>query len=312
MVVEAQKKTLEISTTIEDLRRTHTAIKEANDSRVHAIQEENRNLDSELAAKESKLNVEERIIEDQIYEARAKLLRRIILCNLKNKLSILEPIATPDNALSIIYSGKFALVYDIITQGGKPVNKCEYKVSIKLRGQTALNSLLNVVWPPYKETYWGWRDDLPRYFQRDFKSEEDARTYGERNRARVCQPLIEGMKQLEQEIEAATTDIDEVFDFRLTTSSALGSGSSRDRQFKIVSAEKHKLILAPFPSSWERDYDEIKPYTVTVTQQNYQLTIENHRFAGEARDLSYAIRNYFTTDFQAIEADTHQEIPNPY
>jgi hypothetical protein len=79
-----------------------------------------------------------------------------------------------------------------------------------------------------------------------------------------------------------------------------------------VSAEKHTLTLSPVLSSYDRQVEKIQPYTITVTQQGYGLTIAGHRFAGQARDIKYAINSYFHTEFKAIEADAQQEIQNPY
>jgi hypothetical protein len=77
MVIEARTKTQQIEHDIEQARKTQAAIKEANDERIRKIQEESRQLDSELGSKEITLNKEKSEIDTQIWEARAKLLRRL-------------------------------------------------------------------------------------------------------------------------------------------------------------------------------------------------------------------------------------------
>jgi len=238
MVLEARTKTQEIEQGVEQARETNKAIKQANDERIRKIQEENRELDSELGSKEIMLNKAKSEIETQIYEAKAKLLRRIILCNLKNLLKDLPPDSAPD-ALSTIFTGRFAIVYDRITTGSKPVNKYEWIVSIKLAEQVSRSGLLKYVWATYDEIHWGWRDELPQFYQRDFKTEEEAKAYAERNRAKICQELIKGIRQVEWEIEGANDNIDEVFDFRLLGS--VVDPYSRADKFRVVSAEKHKF-----------------------------------------------------------------------
>lgn len=311
MVLEARTKTQQIEHDIEQARDTNRAIKAANDERIRKIQEENRELDSELGAKEITLNKAKSEIERQVFESRAKLLRRIILCNLKNLLKGLQATSGPENPLSTIYTGRFLTIYDAIAIGNKPVNKYEWIVRVKLAEQVGLSGLLAYVWPAYREIHWGWRDESPQFYQRDFKSEEEAKAYAERNRARICEKFIEGIRQVEQEIEEANDNIDDVFDFRLLIDSVLDPRYSQSDKFKIVSAEKHQLILAPVLSSYDREVEKIQPYTITVTQQGYGLTIAGHRFTGQARDIKYAIHKYFNTEFKAIEADTQQEIQNP-
>lgn len=311
MVLEARAKTQEIEQGVEQARETNRAIKQANDERIRKIQNENSELDSELGAKEIMLNKAKREIESQIYEARAKLLRRIILCNLKNLLKDLPADSAPDYALSTIFTGRFAIVYDRITTGSKPVNKYEWIVGVKLAEQVSRSGLLKYVWSTHDEIHWGFRDELPQFYQRDFKTEEEAKAYAERNRVKLCQKLIEGIRQVEWEIEGASNNIDEVFDFRFLIDSVIDPQYSQSDKFQAVSAEKHQLILAPFLSRYGREVEKIQPYTITVTQQGYQLTIAGHRFAAQARDIKYALYKYFHTEFKAIEADTQQEISNP-
>lgn len=301
----------ELELDIEQTKKTHRNIKEMNDERIRKIQNENRELDSELGVKEVTFNKARSEIESEIWEARAKLLRRITLCNLKNLKDLQIPIF--GNILSIIYEGKFAVVCDEITIGSKPVNKYEWIVRIELPSHSehpTLRDLLGRVWHTYKEIHWGWGRDDSQFYQRDFKSEEDAKAYAERNRAKICKSLIEGIKQVEHEIEMANGNIDEVFDFRLIIDSILDSGYSRSTKFRVVSAEKRQLILTPELSSYDREVDKIQPYTITVMQQGYQLTIAGHRYSGEAREIKYAVNRYFGMEFKAIEADTQQEIQN--
>jgi hypothetical protein len=121
MVIEARTKTQQIEHDIEQARKTQAAIKEANDERIRKIQEESRQLDSELGSKEITLNKEKSEIDTQIWEARAKLLRRIILCKLKNLLKDLPGDSAPDYALSTIFKGRFAIVYDRVpTDNSRP------------------------------------------------------------------------------------------------------------------------------------------------------------------------------------------------
>lgn len=312
IVLEAQTKTQQIEHDIEQARNTSRAIKEANDERIRNIQNENIRLDEELAEKERTLNKAKQEIESQIYELRAKLLRRIILCNLKNLLKDLPADSTPDYALSTIYKGRFAIVYDRVTIGSKPINKYEWIVGVKLAEQVSRSGLLKYVWSTHDEIHWGFRDELPQFYQRDFKSEEEAKAYAERNRARICEKLVEGIRQVEQEIETANDNIDDVFDFRLLIDSILDPQYSQALSFKVVSAEKHQVILTPVLSRYDREVHKIQPYTISVTQEGYQLTITGHRFAGQSRDIKYAIYKYFHTEFKAIDADTQQEIQNPY
>jgi hypothetical protein len=190
MVLEARTKTQQVEHDIEQARKTQRAIKEANDERMRKIQEENRELDSELGSKEILLNKAKSEIETQIYGARAKLLRRIILCNLQNLVKDLPADSVPDNALSTIYKRRFAIVYDRVTIGSKPVNKYEWIVGIKLAEQVSRSDLLKHVWTAHREIHWGWRDEESQFYQRDFKTEEEAKTYGERNRERLCKKLI--------------------------------------------------------------------------------------------------------------------------
>lgn len=317
MVLEARTKTQEIEQGVEQARETNKAIKQANDERIRKIQEENQELDSQLGVKEITLNKAKSEIETQIYEAKAKLLRRIILCNLKNLLKKEVKTGIPENILSTIYTGRFATIYDEITVGNKTVNKYEWIVRTKLaepleKTYFGLRDLLAVVWSTYKEIHWGFsRDELAAFFQRDFKSEEEAKAYAERNRAKICQELIKGIRQVEWEIEGANDNIDEVFDFRLLESVLDPHYSQYDKFQVVAGTEKHKLVLSPVLSSYDRNVEKIQPYTVTVTQQGYQLTIAGHRFSGQASQIKYATCRYFTTEFKAIEADTQQEIQNP-
>jgi len=313
MVVEARRKTQQVEHDIEQARKTQRAIKEANDERIRKIQEENRELDSQLATKEITLNKAKSEIETQIHEAKAKLLRRIVICNLKNLLKNVPTDDAPEDALSTIYTGRFAIVYDEITVGNKPVNCNEWKVRIKIpetKGHT-LNSLLEHAWVTYRELHRNYAETSFQFYQRDFKSEEDAKAYAERNKAKICQKLIEGIEQFERETEEANGNIDEVFDFRLITDSVINAPYSHSQNFRVVSAKKHQLKLAPLLSNYERAVEKIQPYTITIMQQGYQLTIAGHRFSGQAREIKYAICRYFNTEFKAIEADTHQEIQNP-
>lgn len=173
-----------------------------------------------------------------------------------------------------------------------------------------LRDLLKVVWPTFGEIQWGWRrDDTSAFFERDLPTEEAAKGYGERNRARICSSLVEGIRQVEKEIEEANANINEVFDFRLITDSPIRGSYSNDREaFTVVSAEKHRLVASPVLSSYDRNIEKIRPYTITVTQQGYQLVMECHRFTYQARVLKDEVNRIFTTSFTAIEADTQQEI----
>lgn len=312
MVLKARKQTQNIDRTIKQDRDTLRIIKEMNDRRIRLIQEESQKLDSEQSAKEARLNKAKSVIENQIWEARAKLLRRIILCNLKNLLKGIQSPSAPDNILSTIYAGQFAVVYDDITIGSKPVNQYEWNVRVELAEEPSLRGLLESVWPAYREIHWGYGGESRTFYQRDFKSEEKAKGYAERNRAKICQKLIEGIKQVEQEISMAISNIDTVFDFRLIIHSTLDPQYSGSEKFLVASARKHKLVLTPVLSVYDEEVQKIKPYTITVTQRGYQLTIKGHRFSSQARDIKYALYKYFKVEFKAIEADTHQEIQNPY
>jgi len=314
MVLEARTKTQEIEQGVEQARETNKAIKQANDERIRKIQEENRELDSQLGTKEITLNKAKSEIESQIHEAKAKLLRRIIFCNLKNLLKDLQaPSVFGENVLSTIYTGRFAIVFDEITVGSKPVNCNEWKVRIKILETKGygLNSLLEDIWTTYRELRRNYAETTFQFYQRDFKSEEEAKVYAERNRAKICQELIKGIKQVEWEIEGANDNIDEVFDFRLLESVLDPQYSQYDKFQVVAGTEKHKLVLSPVLSSYDRNVEKIQPYTVTVTQQGYQLTIAGHRFPAQASQIKYATCRYFTTGFKAIEADTQQEIQNP-
>jgi hypothetical protein len=318
MVLEARANDEKVEKTIAQLRETHRAIKEANDVRIEKIQEENRQLDNELASKEANQRQLQKENEAEIQEARAKLLRRIHLCNLKN-LHLQKGqsyMSLPEDKLSVVHAGLFCTVFDRITISSKPVNCYEWKIEVVLpeTKEHVLNSLLEKTWKFYRELARGFgADSILSFVQRDFKSEEDAKGFAERNKERICGSLIESIKQLEAEIDQATESMDEVFDFRLIFGSDLHSPYSRrnDEQFQIVSAEKHQLVLSPFLSNYDRRVEKILPYTVTVTQQGYDLSIANHRFSGQARSIKYAINEFFTTEFQATEADTQQKVPNP-
>lgn len=310
MVLQGRTKIRGLELDIEQIKKTHIDIKEMNDERIRKIQNENRELDSELGVKEATFNKTKSEIETQFYDARARLLRRITLCNLKNLLNGLETITPPESAISTVYVGRFAVIYDEISIGDKPVNMYEWVVGIKLAEQLKLRDLLPQVWSTFREIHWGYRDERARFYQRDFKSEEKAKAYAERNRAKTCQELVTGIKQVEQEIEMANSDIDEVFDFRLLIDSEFRASASRSETFRVVSAEKHQLILSPILSSYDKEVEKLQPYAITVTQQGYQLTIAGHRFATQAREIKYAIYKYFNTEFKAIEADTKQEIRN--
>jgi len=311
MVLQGRMKIQGLELDIEQIKKTHRHIKEMNDERIRKIQNENRELDSELGVKEATFNKTKSEIETQFCEARAKLLRRITLCNLKNLLNDLKA-TTPEDAMTTIYTGHFVTVYDEITIGSKPVNMYEWVVRIGLAEQPKLRDLLPQVWPTFREIHWGYQDERAQFYQRDFKSEEKAKAYAERNRAKVCQELVSGIKQVEQEIEMANSDIDEVFDFRLLIDSEFRTAYSRSETFRVVSVEKHQLILSPVLSSYDKEVEKLQPYTIMVTQQGYQLTIAGHRFASQARQIKYAIYKYFSTEFKAIEADTKQEIQNPF
>lgn len=309
IVLEAQTKTQQTESEIEQAKKTFRAIKDSNDERVRKIQEENRELDSQLGSKEIMLNKAKIEIESQIWEARAKLLRRIVLCNLKNLVNGLTAPSTPEKTLSTIYTGRFITVYDDIVIGSKPVNKYEWIVRVKL-AQDPDHEIgkLSVIWPTYNEIHWGYGNELEQFYQRDFKSEEEAKAYAERNKARICQQLIEGIKQVEKEIETANGNIDEVFDFRLHTNSTLASQYSGHNSFKVVSAEKNRLVITPTLSKYDIEVEKTQLYTILVTQQIYQLTITGHRFSSQARDIKYALYNYFGTNFKVIESDTQQEV----
>lgn len=314
MVLKGQKDLQQISSEVEQLRETTKAIKMGNDERISNIQKENRDLDSNLAVKEAELNKQQSAINQGIFEARAKLLRRIVLSNLRALLPQTKDAELPDGVLSTIYKGSFATIYDEITLGKKPVNMHQYQIRLSYVSDEKrhIQDLLKALWPTYSEIHHGWGNERPLFFQRDFPSSEDATKYAERNRSKICQELIDGMVQLEKEVVQLTSSFDEVFDFRLHTDPTIDGYYSNERErFKVVSAEKHVLVLSPFLSSYDRNVQHIQPYKITVTQEGRNLTISNHRYASEARQIKHYLCRFFTTDFKAVEADTQREIGDP-
>lgn len=314
-IIEAKVKTEKNRAELDIAKQFNQDVKTANDSRIDLIKEENQRLDEELRIREKTLEAERKEIETSVYEAKTTLIRRVVLCSLKNALP--QTVKTEiKNPLSIIYAGLFATVYDEITKGSKPVNGDEYKICIALSEYSDLSNhwvgikeFLGVIWHEQKEIRWGYRDEHSVYFERDFSSEEEAKRYGERNRTKITQSLIDGIKQVENEISDANGDINEVFDFRMITDVSIEEHYHDRTVFKVESASKHTLILSPILSNYERTVDKTQPYQITVTQKDNVLTFLGHRYTGQARDIRDEINHYFHTDFKAVEADTNQEIP---
>lgn len=314
-VVNARKEIEQTTKMLEFAKSLHQDLKTANDTRIELIQEENRKIDSGYAEKKREIEEAQKQIETVVYEAKAKLLKRIVLCNLKNLLPQLT-VVVPEDIASLIYKGVFVSIYDVITHGSKPVNNIEYKICVQEAKQQdekhsySLQKLLEVAWQPtYQEihrSYWS-RDDIV-FFSRDFPSEETAKAYAERNRVRLTQDLIAGIRQVETTISEADGDINKVFEFRLITDTGITT-SDRDRDnYKIISADKHTLTLAPFLTNYARTVEKIEPYHITVTQKENVLTFAGHRSTGDARAIKDTLNKYFTSSFKAIEEDTGQEI----
>jgi hypothetical protein len=309
LVVHAEKESVKVQKQLEQERETIKHIKMANDERISKIQEESRNLDSKLAIKEAKFHKKQEEIQNRIHEAKMTFLKRIYLCNLKSELAKAEPPQIPENTLSTIYKGKFCTVYDIITVGSKPVNSFEYRIAINLV-EKPIGDLLKSLWPKYGEIWWGYRDETSTFFERDLSSKEAAQKYGERNRERLTKNLIEGIKELETEIANAEKNFNVVFDFRLITDPVIHSSYSRDRDtLKIIKAQKHKLVVSPVLTNYERTVEKIQPYKITIKQKDREIRIRNHRFTGQAMTIRSLLNGYFKTTFKAIEADTNKEVP---
>jgi hypothetical protein len=314
IVLEGRQKLHFLNDEVEHTKKTMRDVKLMNDERIHKIQEENRQLDSDLGVKQATYEQNRSKIETEINDARWSLLKRIIMCNLKNVTKTVEAPKLPDQFLTRIYPGQFVSIYDEITLGEKPVNMHEWKVRVAVSESGELRDLLRKAWATYGELHWGYGgpgSDATLY-QRDFPSQEKAIGYARRNRTKICKDLIHKIKTFEDEVTAANDNIDEVFDFRLFIDPILKPQYARNHnEFQVTSAEKHQMVLTPTLSIYERDIEKLRPYTITVTQEGYQLTISGHRLSSEARNLKYGIIRYFGTEFKAIDKDTEQEIPNP-
>ena len=271
----------------ENLNASFTKVKEVKHDRISQLQKEIAQIDSEQASKLSKLSSEEQSIDTGIFDAKEKLLRRIILCNVKNTISKgLVMTSQPRE----IYRNKFLSIWPEISENDKPVNKITYRIRVKVVEGKLIYELKKLC-KPIKDLWWDFSDNYATYYDKDFKTEEEAEKYGERNKDKITSEFIKSIKHLEAEIDNANSSIDDVFDFRLITSSTVSRHYARDRTFDVVSTTKNTLTVKSLSNRW--DTDEAAEYDITITQKGYDITIEGHRHQREQDELLEFVKNYF-------------------
>jgi hypothetical protein len=312
LVDETRISNFVFSSAIEHLRDSAKAIKTTNDERLDLLKTqlsaENSLVNDILLAQEQQCADVVKANESAVHEIKGKLLRRIHLCLLKNLMPTLT-VFLPEDALYVMYKGDFCVVYDEIQTGNKPVNCYEWCVRVDVTKSGSLRDLLKETWSKRDELNYSFDGDAI-FFERDFSSEADAKAYAERNRLKICRGLVDSIKSLEAEIKNAEDNINNVFDFRIITEPYFRMNYAHDMTFKVISAEPHKLVLSPSLDSFS--VDKSKNYQITVTQADNVLTIAGHHLSGEARQIKKAVNNYFTVTFTGVEADTGQQITDPY
>lgn len=275
----------------ERLKEAFSTIKEGKRKSITQLQTEIAEIDSEEASTLSQLSTDEQSIERNIHDAREFLLRRVTLCNVKNALSKggLAMTSQPRE----IYRNVFLSIYEAIGESDKPVNKVSYRIRVNIVRAPELVYQLKELCKPLKDMWWDVYGEAwsATYFDRDFKTNDDAEKYGERNRAKVSEDLLSAVKYLEKEIVSSTPNVDDVFDFRLITSTTASKNYSDSMNFKVISTEKHKLVVSPVRSQW--DNEETKSYNITVTQRGYDLEVEGHKHEREREELIDFTKRYF-------------------
>ena len=287
IVTEGQAGIANKKSDAENLNASFTKVKEEKHDRISQLQKEIAQIDSEQAGKLSQLSSEEQSIDAGIFDAKEKLLRRIILCNVKNTLSNgLVMTSQPRE----IYRNKFLSIWPEISENDKPVNKITYRIILKVVEGKLVYELKKLC-KTIKDLWWNYNDDPATYYDKDFKTVEEAEKYGERNKDKITSEFIKSIKCLEAEIDNANSSIDDVFDFRLITSSTVSRRYSGDRTFDVVSTTKNILTVKSTPNSW--DTDGAAEYDITITQKGYNLTIEGHRHQREQDELLDFVKQYF-------------------
>jgi hypothetical protein len=237
-------------------------------------------LQGRINVNEENRRQEQSKIEEAYETPRKALIRQISLCSIKHALAS-EKSKPLEGKGNVIYQGSFMAVYQTLGSNNKPVNSTsctifyEYTCSEKIRWRIEKLDNGNGLQS-------GWRGDANMYAERDFPTEEAATKWFERNKDRIVQPLLDKIRGIEHEINAASDDMDQVFDFRLLFDDRVGRDSYQDDRYTVVSKERHMLtVMRPVAND------------ITITQQGFTFTLSEVRFPRDAEQLYGWLESYF-------------------
>ncbi len=276
-----------------ELKRIEEAydhIKDSNRERIQRLEEENKSIDSEISGKRSAIKNAIQEQESRAYKIRAPLIQEVSLCAVKNALQGKE--AGTEEGTEILFQNWFMKLYEAYhLDNGKKVNKVSYeiakksKIDFEVEGMYLLEELIGF---EFRE-----RSYHSALFSRDFKTEQDARKFADKNREGIIAQTIERIVAFEKEYAKCTLDIDSLFDFRLVTEDWLADTGTNYFSFQVGERNKHILILKK-QAKKRAYYDEDKEeYDIKIEQHGFKLKFSGHRHSYEAEKVTEYLRRYF-------------------
>lgn len=285
-------------------------MREQKKSSIHQLEREVDRLDKEEAEQRKNIDGEIEALKLSIATRKAPFLKQISLTSIRwwldhpEKLQELAKHRNQTEELDgiTIFQNPFIRIVENIAINDKPVNCRTYRIQGQFKCHYVIYEPIFKMYPDL-EKFSGYGYHSGNFYDKDFKTDEDAHRYGEKNRLRLIKTLVETLQQIEKQLEATPTNLADVFDFRLLdVHGTISTNSRHDQTFQVKDAQKLVLVVTPLRKDWNTDkhQPEFLPeeYDITVTMQSDgNLKIDGNRHEDESEQLL----DYITDQFNIVK-----------
>jgi hypothetical protein len=194
-------------------------------------------------------------MEKPLFNLREAMLREIALTNLKHPRPGVfempeEHIERSHTGESILFDSTIARIKAKYSTSGNRVNVIEYKIHLF----TNKNINIEKLNPFFKDGNWSYGKQI---FSKYFKTLEDAKNYNSRNSEKHIREAIGHITGLINELNEASDNFEDVFDFRLFFGDTASRHYSGDRNYQIESRTKNTMELTEMPN-WNGEKRNVK------------------------------------------------------
>lgn len=311
----------------------HKARHDATSQQISALNKTLREIDAEAERERDKLRQYEDRLKNDAWEKVAPLVRAVRLAEVRRRLmtpgsfetrkawngDYIEVEGYRDNPptkkpIKTLYTDtlKVMAVYEEYDDSGKPVNKVAYNIKAVYLVQRETQVLINEHFFRVHDSGNGTEYATTHIHNRDFRTQEEAEKYAERNRDKILAPLVERLEKFDKDVMDAY-EMDDVFDFRLLFHTVVEPRySTRENTYKIAEVSSDRVVMRRFEEDrWDdkaQEYrDILYPEMIEVTRDGYTFLVKGAGQAHHVKEIGERMNDFYGVAFDVRDVETGQD-----